>query len=66
MGRRKPLGIVLVRSEARGEESLSVPVAVARRLAAGRKAGRIDPASRNELVFLMGVITYKCVTLKVE
>ena len=66
LGRRKPLGIVLVRSEARGEESLSVPVAVARRLAAGRKAGRIDPASRNELVFLMGGITDKCVTLKVE
>ncbi len=66
LGRRKPLGIVSVKSDERGEETLSVPAAVARRMAAGRKSGSVNPSSRNELLFLMGRVTDECVTLKVE
>jgi len=65
LGQRKPRGIVTVSTSTYGDESFSVPVAVARKLAAERRAGRVNPDSRNELIHQTGEIARGCASLRI-
>jgi regulatory protein len=49
-----------------GDEELSVPVAVARRLSAAQRSGEAAPGSRAELVYLVGQLSRSCGRARVE
>lgn len=65
LGWRRPCGIVTVSTSTYGDESFSVPVSVARKMRAERKAGRLNPGSRNELVHQMGELAQGCASFRV-
>ena len=60
IGARKPMACVLIAPATSGEEELRVPVAVGRRLAAGREDGTIVPDSRAELLYHVGRLSREC------
>lgn len=61
----RPRARLSLSSEAGGEEELSLPVAVGRRLAARRRGGP-EPSSRAELLHLVGELARTCAHERVE
>ena len=60
LGQAAPRGEVVVRTPQRGEERMSVPVAVARCLDSKARGRDLLPSSRAELLYAMGEASRKC------
>lgn len=56
LGAARPKGVLRISSEAGGEEHIAIPASLARRLASRRKAGKLNPASRAELLYETGTL----------
>lgn len=66
LARRRPRALVRMSSATGGDEELSVPVAVGRRLSAAQRSGEAAPGSRAELVYLVGQLSRSCGRARVE
>lgn len=65
-GTRPRRAIVRITTPERGEEDVTVPLAVGRRLASARRAGTFDPASRAELLHKVGSLGEACAHERME
>ncbi len=66
IGQRPARATVDISTEDRGDEAISVPVAVGRRLESMKKSGEARPASRAELLYLVGEVSRSCGRSRVE
>lgn len=62
----RPRGTVCIQSASHGDERISVPLRVARLLAAKLKAHEIDPASRAELLFTVRELERSCARTRID
>lgn len=56
LGAARPKGALRICSEVGGKETISVPAALARRLASRKKSGKLNPSSRAELLYEVKVL----------
>lgn len=54
LGSARAKGVLRIESEAGGRETIALPASLARRLASDKKSGKLDPASRAELLYEVG------------
>lgn len=66
LGQRRPCARLRLTSEGHGTEELRIPVAVGKRLKASRKAGEALPATRAELLWLVGELSRSAGRARIE
>lgn len=66
LGGKRPRGMLVLRSGEPDEESLTLPLAVARLLDAKQKAGEVHPESRAELLYVTRELARTCAAARVE